>query len=246
MGGDGPETPRLYPLQHGCTKGCGGKKWWEGQQRCRLHDLLTKIQGYHPIPRLSAVNSPTFWSWELDLHNVETWNGHAKEPSWYLAAFELNGVLAMVTCFGCPTWSSSRSLSFRFTSVFFYRSWAFSLMDGYTVAHIQINGINALRTTLLAKISSAGTPRVDNLTIWELSPSIQRSCCSWPLPVNSPHAVKQRHSSWGCLETQSFSVLCPQAPPWDEFKLQYFSTFTNSLLESMFLPANFLGLFELW
>lgn len=94
-----------------------------------IHDFLRSILQLFDHEKL------TFTTWRHCF-------GHAKEPTWYLAAFELTGG----SCHGHLPLAAQHDPEHSF--------------DGWlqSCTHIiQINGI-ALRTTLLAKISSAGTP----------------------------------------------------------------------------------------
>jgi len=92
MGGDGPETPRLYPLQHGCTSLRDVEKVIRGKVMGmptivflpRFRDIIYIHDFLRSILQLFDHEKLTFTTWRHCF-------GHAKETTWYLAAFELTG-----------------------------------------------------------------------------------------------------------------------------------------------------------
>lgn len=162
MGGDGPETPRLYPLQHGCTSLRDVEKVIRGKVMGmptivflpRFRDIIYIHDFLRSILQLFDHEKLTFTTWRHCF-------GHAKETTWYLAAFELTGG----SCHGHLPLAAQHDQVLQISPaafLLFFTDPEHSI-DGWlqSCAHIiQINWINVLRTTLLAKISSAGTPSV--------------------------------------------------------------------------------------
>lgn len=144
MGGDGPETPRLYPLQHGCTSLRDVEKVIRGKVMGmptivflpRFRDIIYIHDFLRSILQLFDHEKLTFTTWRHCF-------GHAKETTWYLAAFELTGG----SCHGHLPLAAQHDQVLQKSllplSFFFLQILSIQLMDGCRVAHILYRSIGS-------------------------------------------------------------------------------------------------------